>query len=167
MTARRIELRSGHCLVDSDYEARIVAALLRDQALARAATAPLDPDDFGHPHFAAIFAASRSIDARGQAPTIPAVREHLVARGIPAAVAFIAIALDNYIPSADGPRLRFFCEKIRKLAELRRLLALADRIDLLLADQRLGEDSRIDGAHELIRESLAGLAVEPLARRAA
>ena len=161
MTVTSITLRSArHHLADLDYEQRIIGGLLRDYQLARVATGPLTPEHFAHPSLGAILRAIRSVEAEGETPSIPVVRDHLGARRNPAAVPLIAHCFEHYIPSADRPRLHLFVGRILALARLRWLLTLADRVDSVLGDRRLDESTRIEVAHKAMREALAELGGE-------
>jgi len=153
--------RLGSVLSDLDYERRVIAARLRGHAV------DLDSECFTHPHLAAIFGAIRSIEAGGRAVTIPAIHDRLVERSCSASVSWIAKALSNWIESADHPRLHVFVERLRRLAELRRFFALADRVELALANETTDADARVERACQMVRDGLAELAGETAPRRAA
>jgi replicative DNA helicase len=162
----RTPLRSSrHDLADLDYEQRVIGAVFRDYPLFRVTAAPLAPEHFAHPNLARVFQAIRLIEADGKTPSIRAVQKHLVARRYSSAISMIDHCVEHYIASADGHQLHLFVGRILQLAELRWLLALADRMDLALEDRRLDGSARIEKAHKAMREGFAKLGVE--ARRSA
>jgi hypothetical protein len=168
VTAIAANLRSGrHDLSEIDYGWRLIGALFQDYNRARPIAEPVQPEDLCHPDQTSMLRAIRSIERTGKVPTVPRVREVLIERQCSATVQAIPLALESYVASADGPRLHLFVQRIIALAELRRLLALADRVDFVLGDRRLDLSSAIGAAHQMMRESLGEFAVELADRKAA
>lgn len=140
-------------LYDLDLERRILGALLTDFEAAREAASSLIAEEFMLSEHAVLFEAIFVLDASGGAPSGDRVAEFLAERGFLSAVPAISECVEEYLPSADEPRLPLFIERIRMLAALRSFLRLAGRVDSVLRDRRRNQGSRIEAAYKLIREA--------------